>query len=1336
MRKTHDRLYFDEPANAELNLLLGELAQLGVPQNEVAKQLGISPTQLSRVKGGERRATQLQLKSLRKLRAERRDCVKKGDIQRLPIFSLSRDILLRLSPQAAIGAFRDLLWAEARRRNTPVTKIWIPDEIFTADGGIDASILGDGSSSHVDEFFSPGTGFQVKTGNAEPWKLHWARRELFRGKEPGRANLGAGVRRCLEENGRYTLVCFGIELLVEQRRSARDNLLRLFEDCGYRGANVEVLGQTQLIGLFQAFPSLCLKLRGHDQDGFRFHESWSRDNDMRGTLRLGPEQEGLVEEIRGHLRSGDVGHVRLIGEPGVGKTRLALEATRKDDLAPVVLYISDGAKFNRSSFINELVQADDSRFVVLIVDECLPKDRAEIWNTLKHRCDKTRLLTIGHGPDSVSGDGMKVINVLGSSKEQIVAIIADYGIPTHDADRWATFCEGSPRVAHVIGENLQRSGADLLQTPDTVQIWDRFIIGHDNPASEEVELRKVVLRHLSLFERFGFESPVELEAKFIADLAARCDSRLTWQKFQSIVYDLKQRRIVQGATTLYVTPSLLRVYLYTEYWERHGRAIDLAQMLQSMPRQLWHWFVEMLCFAHLSPVAEDAVDKLLGPHGLFPGQEFPDVDANGRLVMVLAEANPKATLRCLQRTIGKSDVSQLQKLKTARQSIVWGLERIAARTEHFSDAAALLLILAEAENANCVNNATGTFRELFSLIPGMGATQASPAQRLLVLKNALESASAKHRDIALLACESALSTHGGFRIIGPEHQGLRRTIQFWAPKTYGELWDAYRDVWELLVSKLASWQLEERQRLISTLIKCAWSTLHIRPLAWRVLETLESIENDPFTDVKALVEFIDRQLRHREGNLSDETAQRLQSLRGRLDGSNFGTKLRRFVKHVTFEDTYDGTKQTGIVEQRLHELAQESFVSPELLRNELPWLVCEQSYAASAFGFQLGQLDSERNWLEELLTQQAAQSDCSTTLFLGGYLRSIYERDPSEWETRMLKLAAFPAVADRYADFVLSSGMSEATVRKVLQLCQDKVLDPKCLERWWFSSGLRQLSEETFYNVITLQLSDEEGRLWSNAVHMCHTYYLEKDHERQLPEQFTFELLTHPSIGDDRQSQAAGYYWSRLSKAFLDSYPDRKWAFFGKMLRVGTKHWSVLQDLDMNEEQVLTSIVKSDPSGALDHIADVYRGEEHREMFGIAHWLGDGGRGFDDLPGPIQFLPQAKLFAWIDGDVDDRGYWFARMLPKTLDKTPCGRLTRDFIARYGTDESIASAVWARFHSRGWCGSASDHYRSLRDEARTWLIDETSSTVRHWIENYIDSLSYDIERSEIEEERRL
>jgi hypothetical protein len=255
---------------------------------------------------------------------------------------------------------------------------------------------------------------------------------------------------------------------------------------------------------------------------------------------------------------------------------------------------------------------------------------------------------------------------------------------------------------------------------------------------------------------------------------------------------------------------------------------------------------------------------------------------------------------------------------------------------------------------------------------------------------------------------------------------------------------------------------------------------------------------------------------------------------------------------------------------------------------------------------------------------------------------------------------------------------------------------------------------------------------------MFHVYYLAPGAERAIPEQETFRLLTWLGWDGESGAHAAGYYWSRLAASFVARYPLRTWEFFTAVLRLGTKRWDVLVDLDTHQERMLTGIFRSDPERAWQCVSDVFAAEGEQASSGILHWLSNGGHLLpgDDTPGPIQYVPPETLFAWVDLNAEAHADWLIRALPKTMDASPAGRLTREFVARYGGTEEYAHSLSCRFHSRAWCGPESDHCRSLRTQAQEWLVGERNHTVRRWIEEYIDQLSASIDRAEIEEERRM
>src|ERR671922_1144639 len=149
--------------------------------------------------------------------------------------------------------------------------------------------------------------------------------------------------------------------------------------------------------------------------------------------------------------------------------------------------------------MNEVLRDDNQFFVVLVVDECSQDDSSYIWNKLKYRGSRIKMLSLSHEHDETSGT-ITFIEVPPLDIEQTSRIIQGYGIPKDRAGRFAEFCSGSPRVAHVMGQNLQANPDDLLKPPDTINLWDRYISGRDDPTSIQVQQRRVVLQHLALFK--------------------------------------------------------------------------------------------------------------------------------------------------------------------------------------------------------------------------------------------------------------------------------------------------------------------------------------------------------------------------------------------------------------------------------------------------------------------------------------------------------------------------------------------------------------------------------------------------------------------------------------------------------------------------------------------------------------------------------------------------------------------------------------------------------------------------------------------------------------------
>ena len=363
---------------------------------------------------------------------------------------------------------------------------------------------------------------------------------------------------------------------------------------------------------------------------------------------------------------------------------------------------------------------------------------------------------------------------------------------------------------------------------------------------------------------------------------------ITPHEFENIIYELRERRILQGESTLYITPKALQIWLWTQWWERHHRLFDLEDFTRDLPSKLVEWFYEMFVYAAESDAASRIVKDLLGPNGPFRDDEYLKTRLGSRFFIALAEADPKSALRCLMRTIGTWDRDALFQFKTGRRDIVWALEKIAMKRDLFADAARLLLALGEAENEGWSNNASGVFAGLFS--PGRGRvapTEAPPAERLPVLKEAFESGSKERRLLAVKACNEGLEFDHFSRMSGAEYQGLRNDIEFWEPKTYGELFDVYRQIWHLLSEQLARLPKDEREEAVGILLQRA-SRLAKRPnLSDMVLDTLQMLSDKIYVDNRLLIKTVVEFLRRNGEDLPADIRHRWEHFRDELVGSDF-----------------------------------------------------------------------------------------------------------------------------------------------------------------------------------------------------------------------------------------------------------------------------------------------------------------------------------------------------------------------------------------------------------------------------------------------------------------
>jgi hypothetical protein len=1244
------------------------------------------------------------------------------------ILSVQNEHLTRLNPTEAVGIFRKLLWAEARRIGLPLSKVHISTWINVPDGGIDA-VVEDGTLASNDLIRSGLTGYQLKASDAfKPWQLGQIKKELFDKKTPKKVNLGSSIRDCLDKGGTYVLVCFRQEFTDKQRRDAVRHIKNYFLECEYPDPKVEVWGQDKLIGFIQSYIPLILELNGQSDLPFHIFKTWSRVGDMQLTFVPSFDFDQKAALIKETLRSTNMAkHLRIIGEAGIGKTRFVLETVRAEDIEPFVIY-SKAAQFINSNLLFNVCR-DENTHIIAVVDECSLKQAVEIWNQLQNLGSRVKLITI-YNEIERRELGIDYPDIPNLSIEEIKRIILSYGIPENDVERWAEFVGSSPRFAHMIGWNLKYFPKDVIRSKEN--IYDRIIAGYDDPKSEEVIQRRRVLRHLALFKRFGYKGPVEEEAKAIAALVERADRNITWPRFQEIIKTLKLLKILQGENTLYITPQPLQIRMWIEWWDTYGSSFKLDEFLPNIPENIKvrEWFYEMFKYAAESGAALRIVKDLLGVNGPFQNNDYLKTELGGRFFLALTEADPQSALRCLQKTVGRWSKDELLQFTTGRRQVVWALEMIAMWGEFFVDAARLLLALGEAENEKISNNASGVFIQLFSPATGKVApTEASPQERFPVLVEAIESSSSERRLLALRACDQALESQHFVRSIGAEYQGLRKPPELWRPKTWGELFDAYRQVWQLLSERLDSFPMDERQETISIILKRASSLTGSDNLADMVFNTLIDLIQRQYVNKKTILANAIQMLRYGRNHLSEKTRERWKQLKDELEGTDFSSLMKRYVGMDLLEDKFDNEGLYGDqAESKIKELAQQA-LSNDLLEPELPWLVTTEAEKGFSFGYELGLIDTDFSQFPTLLNAQRQAGENSSVFFLSGYLRALRNRYEELWETLLDDLMNDEKLSIYIPEITLRCGFSDRAALRVLGLGKSGVIDPSHFGIFGYGSGIQDLSEKVFIQWIEFLLDSPRFYAISIALDLYDLYYLRATLQHPIPDDLTLKLLVHPSLFSELENGSRGqmdeYHWTQIGNTFIRIYPERSIELANIMLEHFGEEGTILDTFHSSAERTLDELARNHPTEIWMRAKKYLGPPIDSRAARLSRWL----------TGVLNHIPIEEIWQWVDEDVDIRAWYLASFMPNALFRSKgqtC--IAREVLIRYGDREDVRLNFSSNYYSDTWWGPSSAHFESKK----AWLLEfkkgENNENVNLWIDEFVEEMSRDIERARIVEER--
>ena len=1059
-----------------------------------------------------------------------------------------------LGPSGAVDLAARLVRADAAASGISPASIDVPSNIYAPDGGIDGTAINSPRQSLHGLVKKGTTAYQFRSGPFAP-----ARSIpdilLARGSD---GDVRPRIRSCLEDGGTLVVMLFGWD--GPQGDGARRDMAGRFLDVlssrpgTWDGAKVDVWGRNRIVSALEEFPSLALDLSGMTDARLLSHLQWSHLGDMTPTFMRGAAEDVVVGEIRSALRAGtNHAHVRVTGEPGSGKTRLVLEALRAAGLSPRTVYAPDPAAATaavgalRARAPTSTVRdrgADKSNAAtpsptgpILVVDDCDLANQASIWNEVMALEDGAHLVTI-YNEKGVERSGITDVEVVGTENEQIAKIIREHtdelpdrDHPDKDAgiDEWAKYCHLSPRAAHIVGHNLVHNPDDLFRPPGNVLVWERWISSGGGSSYED---RYTALLWLSLFTKFGMDAPHERDMEEIAQLVAVRHPEMTWQRFKRATRSLRDIKVLQGHSIVYITPRLLHDYMWIKWWEEYGP--------DDVPRPLWPGgpggkggpgetppppvgltplrkrFSDMLERMQARKESSRIVERLFSKGGPFP-DAGADADASGARAALASDlfaaagaANPLAALSYAERAVSEMPADSRRCLAdsaTDASAAAAPLRRMLHSRRTFARAARLLLALAgaSAECASVGRPSSGArapvaelaLRDAFDPAPQAGFSDTPLGERLEVLAAALRGgcrmaggprerpsdrgsegdAACGARLVAVRACGAVLRMERHSPAIPNAIRFADAAAEYWAPEDRAGMEAYLRGVVGLLKGAARDPGAAEavRQAAAQALLGGLVQAALLPGVSEGAIEAAEGLAAEGRIDGEDLLAVAERLEVHESHRIEPAVLARIRAIIGR---GETGSLHERLVRRVGAGDkgargrlgTYDNTVD------ELRRLASELAGKPKDMAAEVEWLAAGDvgGSAAVLLGRELASLAGgfgETGRMIADATRRARGGGRGGGRLLQGYVAELLKRNPDAAEDALDGMIGDDELRRLVpAVHMMAGAVSDRSAARLAAALRDGRLARPSLACLGYGRPFEEVGEGRFWDVLSLMV--------------------------------------------------------------------------------------------------------------------------------------------------------------------------------------------------------------------------------------------------------------------------
>ncbi len=1178
-----------------------------------------------------------------------------------------------------------------------------------ADGGVDTTVdvllTGDATG-----WFSNPTVWQYKATaeeNISPSALHDEVNKPFAAE--------------LIKKGYAYRLCICSEITPEKKTELNEKLKTEVAALSSTAPIPRVLSAGDLAALGSLFPAIVMPM--HRLTGFGIPYSAWQKNALERIRTYVPVEAwaSVMEAIKQHVKftnSPNSPVFSIQGEPGVGKTRLVLEALGSDPgLIPLTLYTDDD---DGARQLARALASDQNSRAIIVVDECSVTQRIQLSEILLGHKQRARVIAIDNSGERPATGAPE--HWLTRMDQSVVEKVLEKNFPEVPADRRHAYADKSGGFIRMAADlclhDVEIEAAGNL-APILSNINDYYFQRRLTP--EE----RTTLAALSLVTRVGYKGDLQGE---LDDLCRLTSLQIAQVKETANRLHDTIGFVGRGGRFFYATPAIIAQVGFAEAWRRWASP-DISTFLSNIPQSLMEKFNRRVKDS-ASPEVRASVGEFFWDWASnLTAANLSDSNAVARLG-TLTEMSPIRFLPLIRRLIETATEAELLAIIGtvpttgkwgSRRTLVWLIEKLVRFPEHFSDCERILLRLASAESEpNIANNASGIWCQIFHVF--LSGTAVPFLDRLSIVKERVLDPDPRVSELAVKAFDSLFDSH--FTRMGTASVvGGRLPPEDWRPRTAAEQ-NACLDG---IISLLGFLLSHENPKCKEAGQRIAIGNLRVI-LGWGYLDTImpgltgaKLSEPARISLISKIQEYVryDCSPEHKGGDLEYEA--KVHAWLKSLKPIDFHGRLITAIgvepwSHAVLQDE-DAWKAD------IAALAHEIVTDPEALKMETAWLFSDAAKSAAVLGVNIGRQDPEGKLLQFIVE---ATLQFKTALLAKGYVSGLLQGGAGMAPEINLAIDHIQEVAPNlaYEIFVAEPGATHGFSR-LISLYDAGKLSVSAFHSFIYGGMRRTLSFDEFELALERLLACAKSDLTAFRIALQLIAFELKDEKtagegqtRQTPilerpkiRKAAWELLNIAATTDG--TDVDSYWWAEILKVLLPTDPEQAVVVCVAGL---SSHDTHLRD---NASAFLAQLSATCPEHVMRCFGEALLDKTKGHYMWVAH-------------APIMSsLPIETVKAWLDVSGVEGARAIARHLPApALDgngQPYLPPLTEFVLTKYEDDDKVFRSFLLGLHGlRFYSGDIASQHDAEANLAEKFL-NHPLRRIREWARDERDGARQQAER---------